>query len=526
MVALNFNEGSEAMNTSVDLQQSTAPRRYPESAWVRWPVLALATASLFLGALPDLRAKGEPEKASPPKLQVDNRPLARDGNLPRSFAPVVQKVSSSVVQVFTSSRPKAIQGFNQEDMFPFPFGLQPQRRGMTPRQQGAGSGVIVSKDGYLLTNNHVVDGADDVKVKLSDGREIPARIVGRDEKTDVAVLKVSADELTPATFADSDRLEVGDVVFAVGNPFGIGQTVTMGIISATSRATMGLPYEDFIQTDAAINPGNSGGALVDADGRLIGINTAIISRSGGNQGIGFAIPANIARDVLEAIVTDGKVTRGYLGVLPQDVTPALARKLELKDRGGAILSEVTPKSPAEKAGLESGDVVTEINGKPVRDANHLRLEVARVRPGETASLRVRRDSDTKFVKVTVRERPEDQDLAKSSKSRSGDDEATLNGVGVVDLNPQNRRQYRVPERVKGVLVSEVEDGSPAWEAGLRPGDVIVELNKKAVATADETVRLTTNPKDRTTLLKVYTPPAPNGAGGGTRFLVVDETSAE
>ena len=175
---------------------------------------------------------------------------------------------------------------------------------------------------------------------------------------------------------------------------------------------------------------------------------------------------------------------------------------------------------------EAGDVVTEVNGKPVRDANHLRLEVARVRPGETASLRVRRDNETKVVKVTVRERPEDQDLAKSSKSRSGEDDSTLNGVGVVDLTPQNRRQYRVPERVKGVLVTEVEDGSPAWEAGLRPGDVILELNKKAVASADETVRLTTNPKDRTTLLKVYTPSAPNGAGGGTRFLVVDETSAE
>jgi serine protease Do len=220
---------------------------------------------------------------------------------------VVQKVSASVVQVYTSTRPRPMPGFNQEDPFNFFFGnpqTQP-RRGQAPRQQGAGSGVIVSSDGYLLTNNHVIEGADDVKVKLSDGREVPAKVVGRDEKTDVAVLKITAEELSPATFADSDRLEVGDVVFAVGNPFGIGQTVTMGIISATSRATFGLPYEDFIQTDAAINPGNSGGALVDADGRLIGINTAIISRSGGNQGIGFAIPANIARDVLEALVTDG-----------------------------------------------------------------------------------------------------------------------------------------------------------------------------------------------------------------------------
>ena len=511
------------MNTSENSPHLAAGRPPMDSAWVRWPVLAVATASLFLGALPDLRAKGEPEKGTPPKLQVDAKPLVRGGNLPRSFAPVVQKVSSSVVQVFTSSRPRPVPGFNQEDPFnPF-FGNPQPRRGAQPRQQGAGSGVIVSRDGYLLTNNHVVDGADDVKVKLSDGRELPARIVGRDEKTDVAVLKVNADELSPATFADSDRIEVGDVVFAVGNPFGIGQTVTMGIISATSRATFGLPYEDFIQTDAAINPGNSGGALVDADGRLIGINTAIMSRSGGNQGIGFAIPSNIARDVLEALVTDGKVTRGYLGVLPQDVTPALARKLDLKDRGGAILSEVTPKSPAEKAGLESGDVVTEINGKPVRDANHLRLEVARVKPGEMANLRVRRESDSKLIKVTVRERPEDEELARSSKPQASDDESTLNGVGVVDLTAQNRRQFRIPERIKGVLVIEVEESSPAWEAGLRAGDVLLELNKKTVGSADETVRLTEKPKDRTTLLKVYTPQAANGAGGGTRFLVVDES---
>jgi serine protease Do len=516
------NAESEIFSQPIREQRSRV-----EARWLRWPVVALATATLFLGAIPSLRAKEDADKPTPPKLQVDSKPLVRDGNLPRSFAPIVQKVSSSVVQVYTSTRPRPLPGFNQEDPFNFFFGNPQPRRGQAaPRQQGAGSGVIVSSDGYLLTNNHVIEGADDVKVKLSDGREVPANVVGRDEKTDVAVLKITAEELSPATFADSDRLEVGDVVFAVGNPFGIGQTVTMGIISATSRATFGLPYEDFIQTDAAINPGNSGGALVDADGRLIGINTAIISRSGGNQGIGFAIPANIARDVLEALVTDGKVTRGYLGVLPQDVTPALARKLDLKDRGGAILSEVTPRSPAEKAGLESGDVVTEVNGKPIRDANHLRLEVARVKPGQSASLRVRRDGDTKLVKVTVRERPEEQELSRSNGDRESTDPGTLNGVGVADLNAQNRRQYRIPERIKGVIVTEVEEGSPSWEAGLRAGNVILELNKKVVESAEEAVALTEKPKDKTTLLKVYTPATANGAGGGTRFLVVDESSSK
>lgn len=512
------------MNSAEISPRQAGTRPQMDSRWLRWPVLALATAALFLGALPDLRAKGDSDQATPPNLTVDTKAPNREGSLPRSFAPVVQKVSASVVQVFTSTRPKPVPGFNQEDPFNFPFGNVLPRRGMSPRQNGTGSGVIVSKEGYLLTNNHVVEGADEVRIKLADGRELPAKVIGRDDKTDVAVLKVSADNLSAATFADSDRIEVGDVVLAVGNPFGIGQTVTMGIISATSRATFGLPYEDFIQTDAAINPGNSGGALIDSDGRLIGINTAIISRSGGNQGIGFAIPANIARDVLEALVTDGKVTRGYLGVLPQDVTPAIARKLGLKDNGGALLAEVTDKSPAEKAGLASGDVVTEFNGKPIRDARHLRLEVARVKPGETANVRIRREDNAKVIKVTVRERPDEQELGKSGNSRDTE-EGTLNGVGVTDLNPQNRRENRIPERVKGVLVTEVEEDSAAWTAGLRPGDVILELNKQTVTTADETVRLTENPKDKTTLLKVYTPAAGKN-GGSTRFLVVDESKAQ
>jgi len=508
------------MNSAEISPQQTVTRPQIDARWLRWPVLALATAVLFLGAVPDVRAKGESDKPAAPQLNIETKALNREGSLPRSFAPVVQKVSASVVQVFTSTRPKPVPGVNQED----PFGNPAPRRGMSPRQNGAGSGVIVSKEGYLLTNNHVVEGADEVRIKLADGRELPAKVIGRDDKTDVAVLKVNADNLTAATFADSDRIEVGDVVLAVGNPFGIGQTVTMGIISATSRATFGLPYEDFIQTDAAISPGNSGGALIGSDGRLIGINTAIISRSGGNQGIGFAIPANIARDVLEALVTDGKVTRGYLGVLPQDVTPALARKLGLKGNGGALLAEVTDKSPAEKAGLASGDVVTEFNGKPIRDARHLRLEVARIKPGESASVRIRREDDAQVIKVTVRARPDEQELTKSGNSKS-DEEGTLNGVGVTDLNAQSRRQNRIPERIKGVLVTEVEEDSAAWTAGLRAGDVILELNKQAVTTADETVRLTENPKDKTTLLKVYTPGTGNG-GGASRFLVVDESKAQ
>ncbi len=490
---------------------------------LRWLALAAATAILFLGAVPATQAKDDSGRGPAPKLNIDTKPLDREGPLPRSFAPVVKKSSASVAQVFTSTRPR-MNNVPFQDPFEFFFGPQNPRRGApspAPRQTGAGSAVVVSKDGYLLTNNHVVDGADEVKAKLPDGRELNAKVVGGDEKSDIAVLKVNASDLEPVTFADSDKIEVGDIVFAVGNPFGIGQTVTMGIVSATGRTTFGSPLEDFIQTDAAINPGNSGGALVDAAGRLVGINAAIISRSGGNQGIGFAIPANMARDVLEALVTEGKVTRGYLGVLPQDITPSLAKKLELKNGGGALLAEVTPRGPADKAGLESGDVVLEFNGKPIRDAHHLRLEVARTKPADAIPVRIRRDGETKTLKVSLRERPEDRELMGGQPGRPEPrrDEGTLNGVGVADINPQYRQQYNLPPRLKGVLVTEVEEGSPAWDAGLRPGNVILELNREPVSSADQAVKLTEDPKDKTTLLKLWTP-------NGTRFLVVDESESK
>ncbi len=490
----------------------------------RWSVLAAATATLFLGALPALSAKSDSDKVAPPELTLDNRPVNREGSLPRSFAPVVRKVSHAVVQVTTATRQKMQMAPGMGDPFGWffgdPEGRQPRGQAAPhgPRQEGIGSGVVVTRDGYILTNNHVVDGAEEVKVKLSDGREYTAKVIGRDPKTDVAVIKVAATDLEPATIADSDRIEVGDIVFAVGNPFGIGQTVTMGIVSATSRATSNLAFEDFIQTDAAINPGNSGGALVDAEGRLIGVNSAILSRSGGNVGIGFAIPSNLAREVLSALVTDGKVTRGYLGVMPQDITPALARKLDLKESTGAVLTEVTPKSPAAKAGLVSGDVVLEFNGKPVRDARHLRLEVARLQPGKSVPVKIRREGAIQTIKVTLKERPEDLEMSQD-KMKPDSDEGTLNGVGVADLTREARREHHIPDSIKGVLVSDVEQDSKAWEADLRPGDVILEINREAVTTAEQAVKLTESPKDKTTLLKVW-------SHNATRFIVVDETGGK
>jgi serine protease Do len=465
-------------------------------------------------------------KPAPIKLVVDERPVTRDVKLGTSFSPVVKKVAPSVVKVTTSTKVKqaSMQDFPGFDnpFFRRFFGEEfeqraPRRQQSMPRQIGQGSGVIVTKDGYILTNNHVVDEADEVKVALLDGREFTGKVVGKDPKTDVAVLKVDAKDLPFIEMADSDKIEVGDIVLAVGNPFGIGQTVTMGMISATGRATLGLDYEDFIQTDAAINPGNSGGALVDTDGRLIGINTAILSRSGGNQGIGFAIPTSLARGVMESLVADGKVTRGYLGVMIQDVTPSLAKQFDLKDQKGALIGDVVPKGPAEKAGLKSGDVVLEFNGKPVQDSRHLKLQVARVKPSESVPVKILRNGSTKTIQITVNELPGSEKLAKADTKNSDDGEA-LKGVAVADLDAQARRQFNIPNNVQGAVVTDVDENAPAREAGLKPGDVILEINRHPVKGAEDAVKLTENPKDKTTLLRIW-------SNGGSRYVVVDESNA-
>ena len=489
-------------------------------------VLALGGALVVAGSAAGLKSNSATFNAPP----VDDRPLDRETPGHTSFAPVVKKVAPAVVKITTSTK---VQGMSfQGNGLPpemddfmrrffgdrYPSGRNtPQRNYSVPKQQGVGSGVIVTKDGYILTNNHVVDGADELKVALQDGREFTAKVIGRDPKSDIAVIKIDAKDLPVVAMADSDKVEVGDVVLAVGNPFGIGQTVTMGIVSATGRAaTMGLDYEDFIQTDAAINPGNSGGALVDAEGRLIGINTAILSRSGGNQGIGFAIPTSIARDVMASLIKDGHVTRGYLGVAIQDVTPGLAKQFKLKDEAGALVGDVTPKSPAEKAGLKGGDVVVEFNGKKITDSRHLKLEVARVQPGETVPLKVLRDGSTKTLEVTVTEMPGTETIAKNDTPKA-EDAGRLNGVAVADLDTAARRQFNLPANVKGVVITDVAPDSASAEAGLRAGDVIQEINRKPVRTAQEAIELTDSAAaDKTSLLRIW-------RNGSSHFVVVDES---
>ncbi len=487
--------------------------------------MALGAAVVLAGSAVAFTQKPKVESFTPPAQ--DERPVERDAAGHASFAPVVKKVTPGVVKVYTTTKMHNVefQGGppDMDDMLRQFFGNQfpgrmQRRQYSVPKQTGIGSGVIVTRDGYILTNNHVVDGADEVKVALQDGREFTAKVVGRDPKSDVAVIKIDAKDLPAVQMANSDKVEVGDVVLAIGNPFGIGQTVTTGIVSATGRAgALGLDYEDFIQTDAAINPGNSGGALVDAEGRLIGINTAILSRSGGNQGIGFAIPVNLARDVMGSLIKDGRVTRGYLGVMIQDVNPALAKEFKLKDEKGALIGDVTSNSPAEKAGLKSGDVIVEFNGKAVTDSRHLKLEVARTAPGESVPVKVLRDGQFKTLPVTVKELPGSEQLAKNDNNKS-DDNGTLNGVTVADLDRNARQQFDLPESLKGVVVTEVDPNSVAAEAGLQPGDVIQEINRKSVKTAQEAVDMTEHPADKTTLLRVW-------RNGGSRFVVVDESKA-
>ncbi len=466
--------------------------------------------------------KPNSEKAVKVNLTLDERPISRETGS-TSYAPIVKKVAPGVVRVYTSStaQPTSYQP-DMDEFFRRFFGdrFESQRRGrnmQVPRQQGIGSGVIISKDGYILTNNHVVDGADEVKVALQDGREFEAKVIGRDPKSEVAVIKIDASNLPALALADSDKVEVGDIVLAVGNPFGIGQTVTKGIVSATGRGgTLGLDYEDFIQTDAAINPGNSGGALVDIEGRLIGINTAILSRSGGNMGIGFAIPTNLARDVMEDLIKDGHVTRGFLGVMIQDLTPSLAQQFDVKEgTKGALIGDVSPKGPAEKAGLKSGDVVIEFGGKKVTDSRHLKLQVARTAPGSTVPVKILRDGTPKTIEVTVRELPGSETVAKTGGA-GADDEGTLNGVAVADLDRETRQQLNVPSNLGGVVVTEVAPDSAAAKVGLRPGDVIQEINRQKVKDAEQAVEMTKKTEEKRTLLRVW-------RDGNSRFVVVDET---
>lgn len=489
----------------------------------RFRTKRVITTTMLAAMLGFSAADAAQDEAHPPaKLKTDNSALAVDVKQASSLAPTVKRVAPSVVNIFTTKIVRLPQNhpFFEDPMFRRFFGLpdDQEQPGRSPRvrpQQGLGSGVIVTEDGYILTNNHVIEGADEIKVGLSDGKtEYEARVVGRDSLTDLAVLKVDASGLPAITIADSDQLEVGDMVLAIGNPMGVGQTVTRGIVSGVGRFGFGVTrYEDFIQTDAAINPGNSGGALVDAQGRLVGINTFIFSRSGGSQGIGFAVPIKLAQPVLEAIVREGRVTRGYLGVeLELEVTPDHVKAFELPNDQGALVTKVSPDGPAEAAGLKEGDFIVEFNGKPVTDRRALQFLVAQMPPQSKVSVKVLRDSKEKTLNVVLGE----LDIAAlgQAESPSGADEKLLEGVSLADLNQAARRQFNVPDVVEGVLVTEVDPESAAYDKGLRPGSVILEINKRAVRSVSEATGALRRSEGRV-LLRVW------GTNNVVRFIVID-----
>ena len=406
-----------------------------------------------------------------------------------SVADVAERVVPSVVSVSATRIVRA------QPMHPFfrEFGREFGAPGMGPReqeQQGLGSGVIVTRDGVVLTNNHDIAQAEDIQVTLSDGRKLEAEVVGTDPQSDLAVVRIQGkvpDDLQPLPFGDSAALRLGEVVLAVGNPFGVGQTVTMGIVSAKGRSSVGIvDYEDFIQTDAAINPGNSGGALVNLRGELVGVNTAILSRSGGYQGIGFAIPTSMARPIMDSLLSDGKVARGWLGVAIQDVDADLAAAMNLGAVRGVLISDVTPDSPAARAGLQRGDVIVALDGQPMTDSSRLRNYVAARDPGSKAALDIMRDGKKLRVDVNLGTLPNSQ--VARAESEVGKRDGLLLGVQVANLTPRLRMRYNVPDELQsGVLVTEVSPGSRAYRAGLRAGDVIVELDRQpvdSVATLD------------------------------------------
>ena len=396
-----------------------------------------------------------------------------------SLAPLVKESAPAVVIVATQGKLQQPQTQEPHPFFDHPFferyfGERPNPQPRRPRAMG--SGVIVdAENGYLLTNHHVIDNAEQITVALTDRREFEAEVVGADPETDIALLKIDADSLTALPFADSNELQVGDYVVAIGNPFGLGQTITAGIVSAVGRSGLRLEsYEDFIQTDAAINVGNSGGALINLKGELVGINTAIFTGRGGNIGIGFAIPINMARQIMDQLLTHGEIQRGRIGVQIQDLIPDLAEALGTSRERGAVVAQVIPGTPAEAAGIQIGDVIVEMNGEPVVGSSDLRNKVGLLRVGDAVRLTIERDGKPMTIELAVGESSE---VALGAGSQI----PQLKGVVLGPLTPSSP----LYEEVEGALVIEVEVDTPAWNAGLREGDVIVEVNRREVKSTEE-----------------------------------------
>jgi serine protease Do len=490
----------------------------------RWVATVVVVAALAAGGILSQGMKGwtghsvlGAGKASP-TIASDGNPVNL-GNFANGFSSVLKPALPAVVNIRSS---KVVKSHGRDSMAPFfndPtfrqfFGDQFGQQNPRPeREQSLGSGVIITTDGTIVTNNHVIDGATDIKVFLSDKREFKAKLVGTDPKTDIAVLKIEANDLPTLPLGNSSTLQVGDLIFAIGDPFGIGETATMGIVSATGRGLGGAieNYENFIQTDAAINPGNSGGAMIDLHGNLVGINTAILSGgSGGNQGIGFAIPISMARNVMDQILAHGKVVRGYIGVHIQDVTPDIAKQFGLNQARGVLIGDVSPDTPGAKAGLKRGDVILAVNGQETSDANQLRLEIAQTAPATPVKLKVWRDGKAQDVTLKLGELPEKAEKTAAGEESSG----ALEGIEVQNLTPEIAQELNLATGTHGVVITSVDSSSVAGSLGLSRGDVIQEVNHKPVTNVEEYRHALAGSDKQPVLLLV-------NHGGVTRYLVVE-----
>jgi serine protease Do len=451
---------------------------------------------LIIGVFVGLALSSRLEITSPitAKSQVSPRSVETLSQLSDALSEVAGVATPSVVNISTTRVVK------QNDQSPYDFFDDPFFRRFfgdqlpqpnvpkEHKEQSLGSGVIVSEDGYIVTNNHVIEKSQEIKVLLSNKRDYKAKLIGADPKTDLAVIKIEAKGLAALTWGDSTKLRVGEIVFAIGNPFGLNQTVTMGVIGAVGRANVGIAdYEDFIQTDAAINPGNSGGALINAKGELIGINTAIVSRTGGYQGIGFAVPSAMAKQVMESLIKYKKVVRGWLGVSIQEVTSDLAEEFGVKDLRGALVSAVMKGSPAEKAGIKQGDVILQFNGRDVEDTGHLRNMVSQSPIGSKVKVKVFRAKKEIVIDVTIAELPKKAgEAATDEESGEGPKESNaLSGVTARELTRELAKRFGAKEGDSGVVVVKVEPGSKAFEAGIRAGDMVLQINQKEIATIED-----------------------------------------
>lgn len=434
------------------------------------------------------------------------------GKLSDALAEVADAVRPSVVNVSTTST-VTMEENPEGDLFNDPFfrhffGDQSGHQKRKYKSAALGSGVIFSENGYILTNNHVVKGAEDIKVVLSDKREFKGKIVGTDPRTDLAVIKINAKDLPAAKLGDSSKLKPGDIVLAVGTPFGLNSTITMGIVSAVGRSNVGIAdFEDFIQTDAAINPGNSGGALVNTNGEVVGINTAIFSTSGGYMGVGFAIPSDMAKTVMDSIIKHGKVVRGWLGVSIQDLTPDIAKSLGIKQQTGALVADVVKDSPAEKAGLKRGDVIVTFNGKPVEDSTSLRNMVSAAAPGKSVEFKLLREGKELSVTATLAEFKERKAVKKVEYNN------VLKGITVQELTASLRDQIGVPENMNGVVITDVGADSPA-QGILQAGDVVLEVNRHDIKNISDYDQLVSKIGEKdSVLLLIY-------REGGTIYITI------